>query len=63
MRKPERYRPYTLGIMYFIDLLFCEILCPERENYLKKKLCFLFCFCTQKEGGGSIWDPRNPPTF
>ena len=32
----KRYKPDTLRIIYLINLFFCEILCPERQNYLKK---------------------------
>ena len=32
---------------YLFKLFFCKILCPERQNYLKK-LCFLFFLRSEK---------------
>ena len=44
----KRYKPYTLRIIYLINLIFCEILCPEHQNHFKY-LRFLFFFCAQKK--------------
>ena len=45
-------QPYTLRIIYLINLFFCEFLCPERQNYLKN-LCFLFFFPLRKKHPGN----------
>ena len=46
----KQYQPYTLRIIY-LTYFFCEILCPERQNYLKN-LRFLFFFALRKKHSG-----------
>ena len=45
----QQYPPYTLRIIY-LTYFFCEIVCPERQSYLKN-LCFLFIFALKKNFG------------
>ena len=42
----KQYQPYTLRIIY-LTYFFCEILCPERQIYLKN-LGFLFFLRSEK---------------
>ena len=49
----KQYKPYILRIIHLINLFFfCEILCPERQNYLKILRFLFFFFALRKKHSG-----------